>query len=126
MIDGVSNWSNGEKLKEEYNFIVCNRLNYIPNESNFPKNYRTLEEFVDASSTRIRDRINDNLFNKDKLNLGINGLTTQSVISYIIKNELYSISTATGGNNEKTNSDTSSNSNNSSDNNDIIDKDASR
>jgi len=101
LINGLSNWENGEKLKEEFDFIICKRLNYTPNELKYPKNYRILEEFVDASSTRIRDRINANLFNSQKLNLGINGLTTQSVISYIIKNQLYSISTATGDNNEK-------------------------
>merc|ERR1712032_234098 len=96
LINGVSKWTNGEKLKEEFNFIICNRLNYIPIESNYPKNFRVLEEFIDASSTRIRDRINENLFSNcnNKLNLGINGLTTQSVINYIIKHELYSIALA--------------------------------
>ena len=105
MINGLQYWDHGEKLKEEYKFIICQRINYQPEEANYPKNYRVLDGFLDASSTRIRDRINENLFkiNNVKLNLGINGLTTQSVIAYIIKNQLYSISTATatGGINEK-------------------------
>jgi nicotinic acid mononucleotide adenylyltransferase len=103
LINGLSYWDYGNQLKEEYKFIICQRVNYQPEESNYPKNYRVLEGYLDASSTRIRDRINENLEknNSVKLNLGINGLTTQSVISYIIKNQLYSLATATGDNNEK-------------------------
>lgn len=96
LIDGVHKWTKGKELFEENNIIICKRLNYTPKLENYPKNYRVLEEFVDASSTRIRDRINMNLSSNKKLNLGINGLTTQSVINYIIKNELYSIAAANG------------------------------
>jgi nicotinic acid mononucleotide adenylyltransferase len=91
LINGVSKWDYGEKLLEEFEFIICKRINYMPNEIIYPKKYKILEEFVDVSSTGIRDRINDNLLLNKKLNLGINGLTTQSVIKYIVKNNLYSL-----------------------------------
>lgn len=84
-------WNYAEKLCEEFEFIICQRVNYNPNIKKFPKNYRILEQYIDASSTNIRNRINTHLLLRKKLNLGINGLTTQSVIKYICENKLYSL-----------------------------------
>ena len=50
-----------------------------------------LEEYIDASSTKIRNRIQDHIKDRKKLDLGISGLTTKSVIKYISKNNLYSL-----------------------------------
>jgi len=77
-------------------------LNYpIPLPENFPKNYRILEEFIDASSTKIRNRIDEHIKLKKKLDLGISGLTTKSVIKYIQAFKLYSLT----NNDEQLNSD---------------------
>ena len=92
MIDGISTWNNSSQLVEEFEFIICKRVNYDPNIENYPQNYRILEGYIDASSTRIRNRIHRNLNQRKKLNLGINGMTTQSVIKYICANNLYSVS----------------------------------
>jgi len=89
LIDGMPKWECSVKLMEEFEFIICNRIKYNPIKDNFPKNYRILEGYIDASSTRIRDRIHRNLNERKKMNLGINGMTTQSVIKYICANKLY-------------------------------------
>jgi len=85
LIDGICNWNNSQKLLEEFEFIICNRVHYNPSLNDYPKNYRILEALIDASSTRIRNRIHRNLNQRKKLNLGINGMTTQSVINFIVK-----------------------------------------
>lgn len=66
-------------------------MNYTPSQKNYPKNYRILDEFIDASSTKIRNRIDEQLKIKKKLDLGISGLTTKSVIKYIQEFKLYSL-----------------------------------
>jgi nicotinic acid mononucleotide adenylyltransferase len=91
LIDGISSWNNSTQLLEEFEFIICKRVNYNPSFEKYPQNNRILEGYVDASSTRIRNRIHRNLNQRKKLNLGINGMTTQSVIKYICGNNLYSI-----------------------------------
>ncbi len=92
LIDGISTWNSSTQLIQEFEFIICKRVNYNPSIENYPHNYRILEGYIDASSTRIRNRIHRNLNQRKKLNLGINGMTTQSVIKYICQNHLYSVS----------------------------------
>jgi len=66
-------------------------LNYSPLNESYPKNFRILEQFIDSSSTKIRNRIDEHLKIKKKLDLGISGLTTKSVIKYIQSYRLYSL-----------------------------------
>jgi len=91
IIDSLKSWNNGEELCEDTEFIICRRLNYNAKLENFPKNYRVLENFIDASSTKIRNRMDEHMKIKKKLNLGICGLTTKSVINYIKDQQLYSL-----------------------------------
>jgi nicotinic acid mononucleotide adenylyltransferase len=91
LLHGISSWNNSSELLEELEFIICKRVNYNPSIENYPLNFRILEGYIDASSTRIRNRIHGNLNQRKKLNLGINGMTTQSVIKYICENNLYSV-----------------------------------
>jgi len=91
IIDSIRTWEFGNELCEEVEFIICKRINYTPLKENFPKRYRILEEFIDASSTKIRNRIDEHLKIKKKLDLGISGLTTKSVIKYIVENHLYAL-----------------------------------
>ena len=53
--------------------------------------FAIFETNFEGSSTVIRNRIFNYLENTNKINLGINGLTTNSVIKYIIENKLYKI-----------------------------------
>jgi nicotinate (nicotinamide) nucleotide adenylyltransferase len=91
LLKSFRTWEYGERLAEEINFIILNRPEYEPEEKYFPKNYRFLEISIDVSSTKIRNRIASQIEKTNKLNLGISGLTTTSVINYIIENELYSV-----------------------------------
>lgn len=89
IVKGVRSWDNGEKLFNETNFIILNRPCYEIDVTNYPPNYRQLNVNFTGSSTEIRNRIAKHLENKNKLYLGINALTTTSVIKYILDNQLY-------------------------------------
>ncbi len=89
LVSSFRNWENGEKLAEEQEFILLNRVGYTPDKSLFPVHYSIINGICEASSTRIRDRIKNKIDKKNKINLGINGLTTSSVIQYIKDNKLY-------------------------------------
>ena len=103
LLKGIRDWKpHGDKLVKEYKFIIMTRPNYIIEDEQLPDTYRILYSVIDGSSTKIRDRISnycrklessDGLIQcsdvKRKKYLGINGLTTHSVIEYIIKNKLY-------------------------------------
>jgi len=75
------------------------RPNYIIEKEYLPDSYKIINTHIDGSSTNIRERISNfclkltagiEQFNdKRKKYLAINGLTTLSVIDYIIKNQLY-------------------------------------
>lgn len=85
-------WKEGEKLINEYQFILILREKYLlsdlPN-ATFPKQYKVLETIVSGSSTNIRNRIQSQ--RDKKLHFAINGLTTAKVIQYIEDNYLYLI-----------------------------------
>jgi nicotinic acid mononucleotide adenylyltransferase len=89
LINSLEDWDNGFRLINEVNFIVIKRPDFNPQSTQFPLNYRMLESITDGSSTKIRNRIQQQIDAKNKINLGINGLTTVSVINYIKKNSLY-------------------------------------
>ena len=86
---GIRDWEKGQNLVDEYEFIICKRLKYDIDTEFYPKTYRMLPGFVDASSTKVRNRICNHIQEGKKLDLGICGLTTKSVIDYIIENNLY-------------------------------------
>lgn len=93
LLGGLKNWDQGEKLVEEFEFIIISREDYpiVLDRPDvlYPKKYETLNTIISGSSTKIRNRIYSRI--ETKLNLAINGLTTNRVIKYIQENKLYSI-----------------------------------
>ncbi len=89
----------GDKLVKEYDFIIMTRPNYEIEKEYLPDKYSIINTNIDGSSTNIRSRISNfckkitkgvQEYNKNrKKYLAINGLTTYSVITYIIENKLY-------------------------------------
>lgn len=92
LIKGLINWDEGEKLMAEFKFIIFYRKSYPLDEKDmiYPKNYELLDTDTSASSTEIRARLADKKF-RDKIDLGISGLTSKGVIKYIIENKLFGI-----------------------------------
>ena len=93
LLEGLKTWDECNKLVEEFEFIIVSREDYplvldLP-EVVYPKKYEVLETIINGSSTKVRNRIHSRIENK--LNLAINGLTTNRVIKYIQENKLYSI-----------------------------------
>lgn len=93
LLEGLKTWDECDKLVEEFEFIIVSREDYplvldLP-EVVYPKKYEVLETIISGSSTKVRNRIHSRIENK--LNLAINGLTTNRVIKYIQENKLYSI-----------------------------------
>lgn len=91
LLPSFRKWEQGERLAEEASFIILNRPNYISDKSLFPKISNFIEIAIEGSSTAIRTRISKQFENANKLNLGINGLTTKSVIIYIRENCLFQV-----------------------------------
>ncbi len=89
LLSTFNTWDNHEELISKYEFIILKRPEFFPDEKLFPPRNRILNTVIDGSSTKIRNRITKKHSEK-KLNLGINGLTTNSVIQYILENKLYS------------------------------------
>jgi len=91
LLKGIRSWKPfGERLVEEYDFIVMNRPGYIVCEELLPTKSSFINTNFEGSSTIIRQRIKENKGkNGKKKYFGINGLTTVSVIDYINKNDLY-------------------------------------
>ena len=91
LLSSFRSWDSGDKLAEDIDFIILKRPKYDVTDDLFPKKYRFLETIIEGSSTKIRNRIAEQIETMNKFNLGINGLTTTSVIKYIIENNLYSV-----------------------------------
>ena len=91
LVSSFRNWENGERLAKEVSFIILKRPGYNFDLSFIPDNSKILETNFEGSSTVIRNRLINYLERNNKINLGINGLTTNSVIKYIIENKLYQI-----------------------------------
>jgi nicotinic acid mononucleotide adenylyltransferase len=89
LVESLRKWDNGDRLVNEVEFIIITRPEYNPDETCYPKNCQKLKIEIEGSSTKIRNRIREQIENKNKINLGITGLTTTSVIKYIIKEGLY-------------------------------------
>ena len=92
LIASLRSWDGGEQLAEEQEFIILNREGYNPDLKLYPKKYKKLNMIIEGSSSRVRDRMKEQIEKQKKLNLGINGLTTNSVIKYIVDKGLYNIS----------------------------------
>ena len=97
LLNGIRSWKPyGDKLVEEFDFIVMNRPGYTVEEDLYPPKSRFINTNFEGSSTTIRQRIKEfrsntinGISNGRKKYFGINGLTTVSVIDYINKNDLY-------------------------------------
>jgi len=89
LLDKFKNWTKGEDLNKSTEFIILKRIGYNPPIENYPDKYRILDTNIEGSSTSIRNRIREQIETRNKINLGINGLTTTSVIQYIKEHGLY-------------------------------------
>ena len=80
----ITTWNNYEKLSELTNFLIALRKEDSVNNlnENFPFDYELIAgEKLDLSSTSLRNKLKDNLFNEDEISL--------KIIQYIKKNSLY-------------------------------------
>ena len=91
LLPGLRKWEDGENLAQNQEFIIMNRNGFDPEEKFYPRKFRKVHTNLDGSSTKIRNRIREQIENQNKINLGVNGLTTASVIDYIIQNRLYQV-----------------------------------
>ena len=89
--NSIITWDFGKELCEKYSYIIITRPGYEVNEYKDLKTYEILECSYDNSSTKIRSRIEEFLDKKNKVHLGISGLTSRSVLHYIYTNNLYKI-----------------------------------
>ncbi len=80
----IRTWNNYEKLSELTNFLIALRKEDSVNnlKENFPFDYELIDgEKLDLSSTSLRNKLKDNLFNEQEISL--------KIIQYIKKNSLY-------------------------------------
>ena len=80
----IRTWNNYEKLSELTNFLIALRKEDSVNnlKENFPFDYELIDgEKLDLSSTSLRNKLKDNLFNEEEISL--------KIIQYIKKNSLY-------------------------------------
>ena len=80
----IRTWNNYEKLSELTNFLIALRKEDSVNnlKENFPFDYELIDgEKLDLSSTSLRNKLKDNLFNEEEISL--------KIIEYIKKNSLY-------------------------------------
>ena len=80
----IRTWNNYEKLSELTNFLIALRKEDSVNNlnENFPFDYELIDgEKLDLSSTSLRNKLKDNLFNEDEI--------SSKIIQYIKKNSLY-------------------------------------
>jgi nicotinate-nucleotide adenylyltransferase len=90
LLGGLKTWKKVDELLSNFEMIILNRPQYEVNKDLLPEKHRLLPTNIDASSTNIRNRIKNNRASESpKVNLGISGLTANSVIKYIKDNNLY-------------------------------------
>ena len=80
----IRTWNNYGKLSELTNFLIALRKEDSVNNlnENFPFDYELIDgEKLDLSSTSLRNKLKDNLFNEEEISL--------KIIQYIMKNSLY-------------------------------------
>ena len=97
LIKSIPYWKEGQKLLEEFKFIIIARPNYNYDDLDaIFKNYFVLTVLIGGSSTVIRKKIKQLLENQEKvtekqITFSLSGLTTKNVVSYMMKNNLYGI-----------------------------------
>ena len=80
----IRTWHNYKKLSELTNFLIALRKEDSVNnlKENFPFDYELIDgEKLDLSSTSLRNKLKDNLFNEEEISL--------KIIQYIKKNSFY-------------------------------------
>ena len=80
----ITTWNNYEKLSDLTNFLIALRKEDSVNnlKENFPFDYELISgKKLDLSSTSLRNKLKDNLFNEEEISL--------KIIQYIKKNSLY-------------------------------------
>ena len=92
---GLTKWEFGKEIIEKYNPILITRPGYDVKENKSKINYydkcKLITSNLEGSSTTIRNRIDESLIKKNRIHLGISGLTSRSVLEYIYKNTLYKV-----------------------------------
>lgn len=93
LIKSFKTWEEWRRIIDDYGLILITRPSYsFQNiEIEFNKTFPIVQVQLDGSSTNIRNRIEQILQEKNKVHLGISGLTTRSVIEYIYHEQLYKV-----------------------------------
>jgi len=84
-------WEDGDKIINDYGLILIQRPGYNTNGISYLDKCLILTSNLDFSSTVIRKRIENFMTNKNRVHLGISGMTTKSVINYIYEKGLYKV-----------------------------------
>ena len=97
LIRSIQYWDEGDKLLSEFKFIVIARPNYSYEDLDaIFKSYFIVNVTFGGSSTEIRKKLKEitgkqDVCTKKKYLFSIMGLTSKSVIEYILKNNLYDV-----------------------------------
>lgn len=91
LLQSLPYWDSGKNIINEFELIVLARPGYDYKNIYYIDKCKVLETQFDNSSTKIRSRIDTVLEKKNKVHLGISGLTSRSVINYIYENNLYKV-----------------------------------
>lgn len=91
LANSLPRWEFGEKIISDYGLILIQRPGYETKGIPYLDKCSILTSNLDFSSTIIRNRIENFMTKKNRVHLGISGMTTKSVIDYIYKNGLYKV-----------------------------------
>ena len=86
-------WEYGSQIVNEFGLILMTRPGYDISNIPYIDKCNVLYSSLDTSSTVIRNRIETIMKRKNKVHLGISGITTKSVLEYIYSKNLYKIET---------------------------------
>lgn len=89
----ILKWESGYEIINNYGIIIITRPGYEIVDLSYKDKCHILNTCLDLSSTVIRNRIEKFLMKKNKIHLGISGITSKSVLEYIYNNELYRVET---------------------------------
>lgn len=84
-------WESGEQIINDFGLIMINRPGHVISDIPYIDKCHIINTNLDGSSTTIRNRIDSVLNKKNKIHLGISGLTSRSVLKYIYDNCLYKV-----------------------------------
>lgn len=90
LTSSLKTWEEYDRIINDFGLILISRPSY-PLEEEF-KHFKIVKIELDGSSSQVRNRIQCMLKEKNKVHLGISGLTTRSVIDYIYNCGLYKVS----------------------------------